>query len=218
MLALFSSLLLQTFSAQAIVTSPTLEAADSLGLDVAGEIEFSAYSHVASTTALRESLNSIQEICPRTQAIENPVSKTTHVVVVAWSDREFPKERQSYAHADVALANQRATGIAAALRRELRGPTSFDLVNMASRQPHKIKLNERAQNPGSETDIKAALALAGAAPIGVLQLGLFGEYAQKSKAIILVECNESFLRRPLAQRADNRLAALERIASAAVLN
>ncbi|MBX3023023.1 MAG: hypothetical protein KF799_15210 [Bdellovibrionales bacterium] len=197
-----------SWKAHTMVMPPTTNAAEALGYQVAGEIEFPRRTSTPLRQSLAENLAEIHEMCPRTQLRNSPVRAPVHIVVLAWSDREFPGERDEYTLEDLDLAAQRARRTAAGLRRDLPADTSFELVNMASRRPHKVRVSDRASVRGPVFDVKTALKISGAAPSGRLEVGLFGEYGQSSKAVVWVECFETFTRRPAipAQKEVRRLA------------
>lgn len=180
--------------AHAIVMEPILEAAESLGYRVAGELEF-----VPGTThyrGMKENLRAVAEFCPRTQAVDRRISTETRFVILAWSDHEYPAPGKSGSSlAQEKLAARRAETVAHVLREHVGGHLLFELVNMTNRKPHMVRVTEASQIQKSKDDVKAAVEIAGGAPSDRLQMGLFGEYAQRSKAVIWVDCYESLVKR-----------------------
>ncbi len=206
MLAVIFSLMMTT-PANAILTEPTYHAADALGYLVVGEIEFPPGKSEPDRARIQDQVREIGEICPRTNAYERGVSSFARLVLLAWSDREFPT-RRAYALAWPAqqLALKRARSVAENLRAKMQGPLSFELVNMATRKPHPIQVAEAARVRESRYDVKAAMEIAGGAPSDAYGMGLFGENGQRSKVIIWVDCKESFGQRRRGTLANLQLA------------
>lgn len=186
---------------------PNLLAARALGYTLVGESRFAARSITLSNEALGEQVRAVRESCPRAPVPLDRALKKSHLVVLAWADREFPT-RQAGAHAttDVALANGRARWVAERLRHELGGALEFDLINMAERRPQSVRVLDGAQLNGPTFDVKAALHSVGAAPSTPLELGLFGEYAQRSKVVVWADCAEPLPTRTLRARVNFALA------------
>jgi hypothetical protein len=180
-------------SSHAILTEPTYQAAEALGYVVVGEIEFKRGSHSAKAPQLNEQVREIGELCPRTLARTQGVSSFVKLVLLAWADVEFPTRRK-FAHSSdqQMLAAKRAEDVAEKLRSHVQGPLAFELVNMTTRRPHPIRVNESARVQQETYDVKSALEIAGGAPSDAYGLGLFGENGQRSKVIIWVDCKETF--------------------------
>lgn len=189
-------------SSQALVLEPIFEAAENLGYHVVGEVEFKKGASQPNSKAMEENLEELGGLCPRTQAHDRRISSQANFVIMAWPDHEFPSQKiQNLTPNHVALAQSRAAKTVEYLRRNVKGNLRFEMVNMATRQPHFIPISEYARMKAVRTDIKAALEQSGAAPTNAYAIGLFGEYAQRSKAVIWVDCHESLVkRRPNAIR------------------
>jgi hypothetical protein len=187
---MLGTLLFASLSAHAFVLEPVYRAADQAGYQVVGEVVFRAGSTRASGQQLRENFRELHEICPAAGLPERFV----HFVILAWSDREFPAEGVEHPHAQQILALQRGRAIADVLRLALPDPrTSFEVVNMASHQAQTIHPGSAVQQSHAEADVKKVLVREGAAPRSDLEAGLFGEYGQRSKAILWVDCRDSGL-------------------------
>jgi hypothetical protein len=180
MTLLFSSLT----AGHAIVLDPVFHAAEEMGYQVVGDLEFRPGSARIAEPQMRENLKEIDALCPTGPLREN------HFVILAWSDREYPSAQQREAEsssAQVHLADERTLAVEESLRQHLAGAAaSFERVNMATRTPQRLRPGSRAHSTPGE--VKQVLKLAGAAPSGELELGLFGEYGQHSKALIWVDC------------------------------
>ena len=177
----------------AILTEPTYQAAESMGFLVVGEIEFRRGSNSVAQNKMIEQVREIGEVCPRTVTSGHGISSFARFVLLAWSDLEFPNRKVSaLSPGHQELARRRAQYVAEKLRSQVQGPLSFELVNMATRSPHPIRLNEHARVQHEAYDIKQALEISGGAPSTAYELGLFGEHGQRSKVIIWVDCKETF--------------------------
>ena len=186
--------------AHAMILEPTYQAADALGYHVVGELDFKPGSTEPDPTQIRTSIQEIGEMCPRTQAYDRHVSSFTHLILIAWSDAEFPSihiKHQPVRYQQLAYA--RAKSVAGKIRRHVPSLASVEIVNMATRKPHPVRVAEEARIQTRKYDVKMALEIAGAAPSDQLGMGLFGEYGQRSKVLVWVDCKESFgKRRPNA--------------------
>lgn len=179
---------------QAIVMEPVIEAAESLGYRVAGELEFTTGS--IRHRGMKESLKQVGEFCPRTQAFDRRVSTETRFVILAWPDLEYPGPgKRDHSLEQQKLAAHRAEAIADVLRNHVGGHLFFELVNMATRRPHLVRVTEAGRIQKSRDNVKETLELAGGAPSDRLGMGLFGEYSQRAKAVIWVDCYESLVKR-----------------------
>ena len=176
----------------AVLTEPTYQAAEAMSFLVVGEIEFQRGSYHVSNKAVDDQVREIHEICPRTVSQVQGISSFARFVLLAWSDVEFPSQKVSalsFHHQE--LAQRRAHFIAEKLRTQVRGPLSFELVNMGHRIPHPIRVSDHAQSRHGSYDVKRILEHAGGAPSGPYEMGLFGENGQSSKVIIWVDCKET---------------------------
>lgn len=192
-------ILLSTFpaAARAIVLDPMLNTAEAAGYQVAGEFEFRRGSVTVPAKQVRENLQQIYELCPRTQSRRPGLSqRQTHFVLLAWADREFPGPSKNLAVSEQSLALLRAQTVAQTLRRHLTTPAEFELVNMAHSQVQRVRAGRHKEPQNSDYDIKSALRQTGAAPASRLESGLFGEYGQRSKVVVWVDCAETFPRGP----------------------
>jgi len=192
MLILIASLI-TIWPTQALVMEPTYQAADSLGYQLVGEVEFPADSFKAPPAQLSKQLKEIGELCPRTQAFDPHISSFARFIILAWSDQDYPtRARQFHSSQQQWLAQKRAQAIAEKLRGEIKGSLTFDLVNMANRKPHIVQAGESHKG---RFDVKNILEMAGAAPSDALGFGLFAEYSQAAKAVLWLECKESMVRK-----------------------
>ena len=196
-------------SAHALVLEPTFEAAESLGYQVVGEMEFQNGTTTIQSQEVDRPLSQIGEMCPRTQSVTPGISSFARFVIMAWSDQDFPGHGKS-AHSPRQqwLAEKRALAVAEKVRAEIKGHVEVDLVNMASRKAHMVNSADDSTHLRGRYDIKEVMETSGAAPSDRLGFGLFGEYSQAAKAVVLVNCRES-LGQP-----KNKMPALVRLASA----
>lgn len=195
--------LLSYGTAQAIVMEPAFEAAESLGYQVVGEIEFGKNSVNIPDTSIKKQITEIGEMCPRTQSFDPNISSFVRFVILAWSDMDYPKRTNPFHSAHQQwLAHKRGLAVAEKIRTEIKGNINFELVNMAHRKPHLLN---------GRSDVKNALETAGAAPSDRLGMGLFAEYSQAAKAVILVDCKESLQRRKNTMPSLVQLASLGRV-------
>lgn len=182
-------------SAQADLLDPVNEAAENLGYQVVGKVEFAHGKSGPDLRQMKKNMSSLGEICPRTQAWDQTISNRANFVVIAWADEEFPsRKRQDLPPENLKLAHLRASRTAQFIRDRVKGDLHFEIVNMATRKQHFIPVAEFTGRDDRREDVKKTLELAGAAPSDAFSLGLFREYAQKSKAIIWVECFENLVK------------------------
>ncbi|MGE3759372.1 MAG: hypothetical protein AB7H97_16535 [Pseudobdellovibrionaceae bacterium] len=194
-------------SAHADLLDPVDEAAENLGYQVVGAVEFARGKSGPDLRQMKKNMSSLGEICPRTQAWDRSISSRAHFVVIAWSDHEFPpKKLQSLPSKYLSLAQARATRTAQFIRDRVRGDLHFEMVNMATRRKHLVPVKDPSGTRVKRQDVKRALELAGAAPSDAFSMGLFGEHAQKSKALIWVECFENLVKRRPDSAPQNALA------------
>lgn len=195
------------FAAHAAWIDPVNEAAEDLGYQVVGAVEFSKGKSSPDLRQMKQNMSSLGEICPRTQAWDSSISNRANFVVIAWSDHEFPSRKAGDLHPEnLKLANLRASRTAQFIRDRVKGDVHFEIVNMATRKKHLIPVAEFTGRSDRHEDIKKTLELAGAAPSDPFSLGLFHEHAQKSKAIIWVECFENLVKRRPDAAPQNALA------------
>lgn len=186
------SFLLTALRAHAIVMDPTFQAAESLGYQVVGEVEFNRGSTRVFT--LDKNLAEIGELCPRTQSTEPGISSFAKFVVLAWGDQDYPSKDKMFHNAhEQWMAEKRAREVTEKIQSSVRGQLSFELVNMATRKAHLVE-NLSPGHSGRQ-DIKSTMELAGGAPSNALGMGLFAEYSQLAKAVIWVDCHESLVRK-----------------------
>lgn len=184
--------LFMSASANAIVMEPAYSAAESLGYQVVGEVEFPNNSAKIPSVELRKHIHEIGEMCPRTQATDPNISSFARFVILAWSDKDYPTRARGFHSAhEQWLAHKRGEAVAEKIRSEIKGNLNFELVNMAHRKVHQVDAIEPGSPMPVRQNVKAALELAGAAPSDQLGVGLFAEYSQSSKTLIWVDCRES---------------------------
>lgn len=185
--------------ARATPMEPIVQAARSLGYAVVGEIKYSPRAIEPESAALDRELAAVREVCPR--APSDRALKKSHLVLLAWSDQEYPSvDKHAHAPHEVALATARAERLAERLRDRLGSALEFDLINMAERTPQTVRVLDGGRLNGPRYDAKAALTLTGAAPSTPLELGLFGEYTQRSKVVLWADCDDVFPSRPVSSR------------------
>lgn len=169
----FFSILLFTLPSHAIILDTNYEAAEDAGFQVAGEVDFLPGTARTNLDGPEKTARELISLCGTSRA---------QIALIVWSDLEYPTRsvgRQSSAQVLLALARgaevkERLLGLA-----EDRGKMSFDIVNMAERSPHPL---------GRVRNIKRKLEILGAAPSDPFEMGLFGENAQRNKAVVWVHC------------------------------
>lgn len=191
LMILFSGLV----SAHAIVMEPTFQAAESLGYQIVGEVEFNRDSHQVPPAQVGKQIREIGEMCPRTQAYDPNISSFARFVILSWADLDYPSPTRRFHSAHQQwLAHKRGLAIAEKIRTGVKGNLTFELVNMAHRKPHLVSSVVEGRAP-KILNVKETLETAGAAPSDALGYGLFAEYSQAVKAVIWVECRESLMKR-----------------------
>lgn len=203
---LIFALIMYSFPAFALITAPTLDAADELGFQVVGKITFSPYSVRSDPNEIRQSSEHLNHLCPGSRQELTP--NAWRILLLSWSDQEFPSPGQkAVSRKSRELARDRGLEVRRMLRSEMnpelsRG-TQIIVVNMATRVPQLIAPAKQFRDETPVTqNIKTLLARNGAAPSNPYQLGLFGEYSQRDKVLIWVDCTTPTVRarpRPLAQ-------------------
>jgi hypothetical protein len=172
-------------AAGAMMMEPTFHAANALGFYVVGEIEFAPRHHTSGKQILKNQFDEVRAVC-------GDGSRNIRLVLLAWSDLEYPPSTvKDQGFNQRLLADQRAAFVAQYLRKKIRQPVQVDLVNMSTRQPYTLRLPEAAPIEKESFDIKTAFEIAGAAPSDSLGVGLFGEYGQSGKVVVLLECPTS---------------------------
>lgn len=185
-------ILTTALNAYAIIMEPTFQAAESMGYQVVGEVEFAKGS--VSLPPFDRHLTEIAALCPRTGSSYSDASSPANIVILAWGDADYPTKKQSALSSRQRwLALKRATETARRIEKSVSGTLNFELVNMASRKPHYID-SALPDRPG-RGDVKSSLENFGAAPSDALGLGLFAEYSQAAKSVIWVACRESLVRK-----------------------
>ncbi len=181
--------------ANAIVMEPAYQAAESLGYQVVGEIEFQNNSSAIPAPVIKKQMREIGEMCPRTQSADPNISSYARFVILAWSDKDYPtRERGFHSAKQQWLAKKRGEAVAERIRSEVKGNLNFELVNMAHRKAHRVEAVEPGNPLTVQLNVKKAVEIAGAAPSDQLGVGLFAEYSQAAKALIWVDCREGLQR------------------------
>lgn len=206
---IFLASLVLSINSYAIIMEPTYQAANALGYQVLGEIEFDRESSQLSIAQIKPHVEELGEVCPRTQAYDPSISSFADFIVIAWSDSDFPaRDRRFHSARDQHLANQRAQQVASTIKKVVKGNLRFEIVNMARRQAHFVHPGAERKTLESKQNIKQVLESAGAAPSDALGVGLFAEYSQAGKVLLWVDCHESLVRRRSASPPIVRLAQL----------
>ena len=105
--------------------------------------------------------------------------KVKEVRVLAWADREYPKQDEKVSDSQVNLANERGRAIKDYLHEKFSA--TFETYNMAER-PNKL---EQVLNT-SDHDVKATMEKTGAAPTSQDATGLFGLKGKATHALVFV--------------------------------
>jgi hypothetical protein len=107
--------------------------------------------------------------------------KVAEIQVLAWADKEYPKEEQNVASRDEKLADQRAETIKDFLKKDLKTSADVEAHNMAKRPG---VFSELVKSEGYE--VKTSFENTGAAPNDVgPRASLTGNKA--SKAVVLIK-------------------------------
>jgi hypothetical protein len=183
--AFWALLLFFSPNSHAILTAPVLEAADALNHSAISEIEFSPGATVPTPNPIEESALLLRRMCPG----ENGSAPTRELslLLIAWPDAEFPPAGVHRPWREVKIAQTRGQNVEAALILAGAPRAHIEIVNMATRTPHFTRVRH---GPSTERkmDVKHILESNGAAPTTPYQIGLFGEYAQHGKVLIMARC------------------------------
>jgi hypothetical protein len=161
--------------ATAIVLDQTYETAAALGLAVLGEVEFQNSSAVPNEEQIRELVREARLLCQ---------TQDSKLILFSWSDLEYPAPGIHHPVQQVRLAARRAEALRARLLAAYPEDHAPGLVavNMATRQPFYLTRG---------MDLKRVLERSGSAPSDPYLLGLFGEYAQRSKVLAWADCRST---------------------------
>src|SRR4051812_41969960 len=108
----------------AFVSSRAQDAAQDLGVEIVGEIEFASGQAELKVQDSQEVLRSLSFLCTQHDDV-SPLG----VAVIAWSDLEYPSaRRRRHSVAQMALAERRAAQIERALQRQSLNPIHFTRV------------------------------------------------------------------------------------------
>jgi len=168
---IFAAVLL-ALDASAFISKQTENAAKQLGAFNVGEIEFQA----GGDGIAEPSRDEIKRLLREARA----AGTIDHIKVLAWSDQEYPMPKQKHSAREIKLADQRLARAKTFLQSDLK-VNSVKEYNMAQR-PNAFE--ELMRLP--EANVKNTTENNGAAPKTQMELGLFGEKGQASKAVVMV--------------------------------